>query len=189
MGFESRSITDKRVYSQDSKPLDTRPGILWVDTSNNPPITKVFSIDTQTWERVSSPHFGEPVTINGEEVYYPSNTNPSIGNTEIEGGYYTIAKQGDDTRTTNLPNYSTDGIRVQSSAFESGNPSYTVSDYNGNTIAQGNVDKTMGWEYTNFNGVTTIGEIYSNIASDNVGTFEFQINIEFVPEHNHSIQL
>lgn len=48
--MESTTLFDQRVYAQDTAPNDLRDGILWVDTSNEPPTTKVFSIDSDTWE-------------------------------------------------------------------------------------------------------------------------------------------
>jgi hypothetical protein len=53
MPMNSGSIADTRVYAQDAEPEDRRDGILWVNTSKNPPVTNVRDADAGTWEAVA----------------------------------------------------------------------------------------------------------------------------------------
>lgn len=46
----SESITDRRVYAQSTEPIDTRDGIMWVDTSVSSRPVFVYSTDTGAWE-------------------------------------------------------------------------------------------------------------------------------------------
>lgn len=48
--MRSSANADRRVYAQDTEPVDTRDGILWVDTSVSPRETFVYSTDTESWE-------------------------------------------------------------------------------------------------------------------------------------------
>lgn len=53
-GMSSRPVTITQVYVQETEPTDTRDGILWVDTTVNPPKTKVYDADTGSWEPVAT---------------------------------------------------------------------------------------------------------------------------------------
>lgn len=52
--MSSRPVTITQVYVQETEPTDTRDGILWVDTTVNPPKTKVYDADTGSWEPVAT---------------------------------------------------------------------------------------------------------------------------------------
>lgn len=51
--MQSRPVTITQVYAQDTAPTDTRPGVLWVDTSVSPPKTYTYDADTASWEPVA----------------------------------------------------------------------------------------------------------------------------------------
>lgn len=51
--MNTRPVVQTQVYAQDTEPSDTRDGVLWVDTSVSPRVTKVYSADTASWEEVA----------------------------------------------------------------------------------------------------------------------------------------
>lgn len=79
-GMGSRPISSRQVYPQDSEPADNRPGVLWVDTSQNPPATKVYDPDTATWEPVATSNVkvqdGEPSETKEGLIWVDTSTNP-----------------------------------------------------------------------------------------------------------------
>lgn len=54
MSMQSTAIFDRRVYARDTAPDDERDGVIWVDTSNSPRETYVYSTDTGSWEPVAA---------------------------------------------------------------------------------------------------------------------------------------
>lgn len=53
MPLDSRSVSDQRVYAQDTAPADQRDGVIWVDTSVSPRDTYVYSQDSNSWENIA----------------------------------------------------------------------------------------------------------------------------------------
>lgn len=49
MTLNSRPISDRRVYAQDTEPSDERDGVIWVDTSDPSRTVHVYSADAGDW--------------------------------------------------------------------------------------------------------------------------------------------
>lgn len=54
MPLGSTAIQPTAVYIQDGSPAQTETGIIWVDTSTDPPTTKVYNGSTSNWEPVAA---------------------------------------------------------------------------------------------------------------------------------------
>ena len=48
----SQALADRRLYSQDTQPVDERDGVLWLDTSDPARPLYQYSSDSSSWERV-----------------------------------------------------------------------------------------------------------------------------------------
>lgn len=65
--MNSRPVTEQVVYAQDSKPVDERDGVLWVDTSTETRQLSVYSEQTAQWEPVKT---DPPVFVTEEAVSF-----------------------------------------------------------------------------------------------------------------------
>lgn len=93
----TNALADSRVYAQDSAPTDTRPGIIWVDTSQSPPRTKVYSTDSDTWESVSE----RPVTFTDSgESFTESDVTTNTTNAFLGDGSFYPTGSVEQTRHT-----------------------------------------------------------------------------------------
>ena len=78
--LESRAIADTRVYAQDTRPSDTRDGIIWIDTSQTPRQTKVYDQSTGGWENIAP---DEILVTDYAESFAESNLTVSHFNTRV----------------------------------------------------------------------------------------------------------
>lgn len=78
----SRSITDQRVYAQDTQPTDERDGVLWVDTSQSARPMSVYSASTAAWEPVAPESLHrqdtQPSSPSDGDVWVETDTSPQV---------------------------------------------------------------------------------------------------------------
>jgi len=83
--MEAQSIFDQRVYAQDTAPNDTRQGNLWVDTSQDPPVTKAAD-SVGNWNKVTNDNAqtykGNDIDNNGDGTV--DNADTLQGNTPAD---------------------------------------------------------------------------------------------------------
>lgn len=161
MTFSSvNSLSDKRVYAQNIAPTDTRTGNLWVDTSQTPPRTMVYSADSEAWVKAS----GEfPTAITHESFNFgESNVNLSHngttlnnGNIRIQGDRQTLMGTDAGSTTGESPYFETHSVdiepnrpidrfhlRVTEGSAANEIQAMRVKDSEGNILAE----DTTGWD-------------------------------------------
>lgn len=146
MGFDSKPISEQRVYAQNSPPQG-RDGIIWVDTSDPDRATYVFSGETDQFE----PVFDQRV--------FAQNTPP---NTQRDGTIW--VDTSDNLRPTYSYSTSTDqfervGHRIQ---FETG--SFTDSAES----TEWSHDYSISFEHTYSTAICTAIGIRNDRSSDSV---------------------
>lgn len=85
----SRSITDQRVYAQNTQPADERDGVLWVDTSQSARPMFTYSADTAAWEPVAPDAIHrqgtEPAAPSDGDVWVETDVSPQVVRTYDSG--------------------------------------------------------------------------------------------------------
>lgn len=82
--METSSIFVRQVYAQDTEPVDTRDGVMWVDTSSTTRETYVYAKGSSKWEPVAPAN--DMAKKNHAETFAESNVtvNNPTPNTEIK---------------------------------------------------------------------------------------------------------
>lgn len=165
MGFQSQSISDQRVYSQNTSPTDTRNGNIWIDTSQNPPETHVYSEDSQNWENIS----------------------PTETQVEVQaGGYQNIFHDwaGTTWEEISLNAGSYDGFQIRRTASGSGDGwDWEIIDLDGNIVDSGTISVSGTWVSVNFS-TTPLESFRFKTYGDTLET-EIDMHEITIPYHLH----
>jgi hypothetical protein len=107
-GMDSRPVSSRQIYRQDTAPADERLGIIWSDTSGEGVTTRIW--DGDTWASIV-PNF--PVFVTQEAVSF-AETEVSVIGGQIESG---SVKPGLGTHSQDLNSTSTDDNGVGGMRF------------------------------------------------------------------------
>lgn len=198
MPLSSTSISDRRVYAQDTAPADDRDGILWVDTSVSPRETYVYSTDSASWESVTpsstgtaGPTYGYQVTeITGDFDDTSSDNDISTSSQVSVSGGSTL------TAVADTPDTTSDGLKIHA-YMGYADVGDAVADVTANfadgtstTLATG-VAFTGEWHSYNYSlsdlTSVTFDLTNNNSSSSNFKLGELRPHSIAMPEHSHTI--
>lgn len=175
--MKSTTLYDQRVYAQDTPPEDKRDGILWVDTSKEPPATNVYAVDTDSWEPTAPGNVtvsdNEPTGKNEGHIWVDTTqTNPTPKILDSGGNWNYPARAVLADNAENLggspPSVYETPTSTQSTAQ---NPGYV-------TLRSGEYPNVGGWGDSSESVNRVIDEVRATISDSNYTGSGVTIDVE-----------